>query len=220
MSLFKRLSNWWNQIGYIKIVSFNTYNIIKIPRKYVSIGYETEDNKTVTLKDINDLKRDYFNISEIYPRLVLTHPEKWTVYIPKIGKYEDLGWFESRSIKVGSNFNRGFFLGFLNHQDVNFITCFGKWYRGILTFWRTKPYIIPTRSRKVMVVPWEDEELKDYGCVNKQQAVAFKDVNGVGVFEIRWTKDAIKVFDENKDKYTTYEDLIIKKKKKSNKKKK
>ena len=39
------------------------------------------------------------------------------------------------------------------------------------------------------------------------------------VFEIRWTKNAIKVFDENKERYTTYEDLITKKTKKKTKKK-
>lgn len=211
MSLFKKLSNWWNKIGYIKIISFNTSNIIEIPRKYVSIGYETENNKTITLKDIKDLKRGYFNITEIYPRLVLTHPEKWTVYIPK-ANYNDLRWFESTISKVGSNFNRGFFLGFFNHQDIDFIQCYGKWYRSILIFWKTNMAF--TRKSKTIVVPWDDTELKDFGYINKEQAVAFKDVNGVGVFEIRWTKDAIKVFDENKERYTTYEDLLIKKPKK------
>lgn len=219
MNIFKRLSNWWNKIGYIKIVSFNTNNVIKIPRKYVSIGYETEDNKTITLKDIKDLKKGYFNITEIYPRLVLTHPEKWTVYIPKLTDYNDLGWFEPTRVKVGSDFNRGFFLGFLNHQDIDFIACFGKWYRSKLSFWKSKPYIVPTRSSRVIVVPWDNDELKDFGYINKEQAVSFKDVNGVGVFEIRWTKDAIKVFDENKERYTTYEDLITKKTKKKTKKK-
>lgn len=220
MKLFSKISNWWNKIGYVKIVSFNTNNIIKIPRKYVSIGFETEDNKTITLKDIKDLKRGYFNIVEIYPRLVLTHPEKWTVYIPKIMKYEDLGWFEKRSVKIGSNFNRGFFLGFLNHQDINYMICYGKWYRSFISFWKIKPYISLNRSNRCVVFPWgEDTKIKDFGFVNKEQAVSFKDVNGIGVFEIRWTKEAIKVFDENGEKYTTYEDLIIKPKKKSRRKK-
>lgn len=220
MSLFSKISNWWNKIGYIKIVSYNTDNIIKIPRKYVSIGYETEDNKIITLKDIKDLKRGFFNIKEIYPRLVLIHPETWTVYIPKIGYYEDLGWFERRSLKVGSNFNRGFFFGFFNHQDIDHITCYGKWYRSFIDInVKFKPYAMFNRSNKCIVVPWNDYKLEDFGLVNKEQAVSYKDVNGVGVFEIRWTKDSIKVFDENNEKYTTYEDLIIKPKKKSRRKK-
>lgn len=219
MSLFSKISNWWNKIGYIKIVSYNTGNIIKIPRKYVSIGYETEDCKLITLKDIKDTKRNFFNIKEIYPRIVLTHPEKWTIYIPKIGRYEDFGWFEKRILKVGSNFNRGFFLGYFSHQDINYINCSGKWYRSFISFWKSKPYITLNRSSKSIVFPWDSVELKDFGLINKEQAVSYKDVNGVGVFEIRWTKEAIKVFDENGEKYTTYEDLIIKPKKKSRRKK-
>lgn len=218
MSLFSRISNWWNKIGYIKITSFNTKNTIKIPRKYVSIGYETEDNKIITLKDLKDLKTGFFNIKEIYPRLVLTHPETWTVYIPKLTKYEDLGWFEKRVVKVGSNFNRGFFLGYFNHQDIDYIQCFGKWYRGFIDIWKYKPYVMFNRSNRCIVVPWDQYKLEDFGLVNKEQAVSFKDVNGVGVFEIRWTKETIKVFDENKERYTTYEDLIIKQKRKTKKK--
>lgn len=220
MKLFSKISNWWNKIGYVKIVSFNTNNIIKIPRKYVSIGFETEDNKTITLKDIKDLKIGYFNITEIYPRLVLTHPEKWTVYIPKIMKYEDLGWFEQRSVKIGSNFNRGFFLGFFNHQDIDRMICYGNWYRSFISFWKTKPYISVNRSSRCVVFPWgKDTEIKDFGFINKEQAVSFKDINGVGVFEIRWTKEAIKVFNKNNEKYFTYKDLIIKPKKQSRRKK-
>mgnify|MGYP004532213061 CR=1 FL=1 len=220
MNLFSKISNWWNKIGYVKIVSFNTNNIIKIPRKYVSIGFETEDNKTVTLKDIKDFKRGYFNITEIYPRLVLTHPEKWVVYISKIMKYEDLGWFEKRSAKMGSNFNRGFFLGFFNHQDIDYMICYGNWYRSFISFCKTKPYISLNRSSRCIVFPWgEDTEIKDFGFVNKEQAVSFRDINGVGIFEIRWTKEAIKVFDENNEEYFTYQNLIIKPKQKSRKKK-
>lgn len=200
------LSNWWNKIDYIELYFFNSNNFIRIPRKYVSIGYETENVKILNLKDIKILSKNWFlNIKDIYPRLVLINPETWILYLHKIKiDYKNTGYFESDYVKIKSSFNLNFYLNMFNNQDINYIKCYGKWYRRLISLSKCKSYIL--------VVPWNILELKNFNKINKEQAVSYRNLVNKDEFEIRWTKEAIKVFSINNEKYTTYKNLINKKK--------
>ena len=204
--ILERLSDWWNQIAYIKIYFYDNVSI-KIPRKYVSIGFETENVKVITLKDI---KKYEFNIKEIYPRLVLSNYQKWTVYLSKVGSYEDLGWFEPRSINIKNCLDLDYFKKLLYKQHIDYIVCYGRWYRGFIKIRKTKPYVYLDRFSKVIRVPKDNIELDIESFINfanKEQAVSLRNNNE---FEIRWTKKAIEIFKENKEKYKTYKNLIPK----------
>lgn len=201
-----KVSNWWNKIDYVEIECSLSQEIIRIPRKYVSIGFETEDNKVLTLKDI---KKAGYNISSIYPRLALYSPEYWTLYVPKDITYQKQGWFEYPLKKLNYNqLNNSYFQKLLCNQDIKYIGCYGKWYRSVLGFFKTKPYVEIYRSNWVLNVPWESKELFNVGTINSEQAVYCN--KNKSMIEIRWTKESIKVFDSNNKKYYTYKDLIVK----------
>lgn len=228
---FNKILNWWNGLDYIEL-EFDHNNVkVRIPRKYVKIGPESDTN-TVTLKDI---KKAGYYINNIYPRLVISHPETWSLLVPKSFDNKKMGPFENPYRNLGTGFSNNLFKSCLLDQDIKYIACYGKWFRTLLGIFKTKPYVEIYRSNWILNVPWDTATLdkSDNIVANKEQAVVVRHITtqevkrgqefnylGYVEFEIRWGFQSISAFKKNKERFYTWKDITTKNKKvKKNKKK-